>query len=52
MMEFLAFTFRDFWTFVGVLVLIYSIGVAGHMITSGLSGLIRINSDTKKEEDK
>lgn len=52
MMEFLEFTFRDFWTFIGMIILIYTIGVAGHMITSGLSGIININSDDKENEDE
>lgn len=37
MLEVLEFIFRDFWTFLGVLILIYAIGLAGNMITSGFT---------------
>lgn len=51
MMEFLEFAFRDFWTFIGIIILIYSIGAAGFMITSGLRGFVCIYNSTN-EEDK
>ena len=51
-MEFLEFVFRDFWTFIGIIILIYSIGAAGYLVTSGLRGFICIdNSDNGEEKE-
>jgi len=51
MIEFLQFTFSNFWIFCGIIILIYVIGSAVGLALSGLSGIITINkyTDTYKE---
>ena len=49
MLEILNFIFRDFWTFCGVVILLYVIGV--YCITAPLSALVCIfNKDSGDKE--
>ena len=50
MLEILNFIFRDFWTFCGVVILLYVIGV--YCITAPLSALAYIFSKDDKDKEK
>ncbi len=52
MMEVLEFIFRDFWTFCGVVILLYVIGV--YCITAPISAIAMaiVGEKTKKEDKK
>ena len=50
MLEVLNFVFRDFWTFCGVVILLYAIGV--YCITAPLSAIAYIFSKDEKDNDE
>lgn len=50
MLEILNFIFRDFWTFCGVVILLYVIGV--YCIAAPLSAIACILTNKNKEEEK
>ena len=50
MLEVLNFIFRDFWTFWGVVILLYVIGV--YCIAAPLSALVYIFSKDDKDKEK
>ena len=45
MMDFLNFTFRNLWTYFGVIMLIICIGYAVYIAFSGLKGFIHVGDD-------
>ena len=51
MLEILNFIFRDFWTFCGVVILLYVVGI--YCITAPLAVIASIfNKDSDDEEEK
>ena len=50
MLEVLNFIFRDFWTFCGVVILLYVIGV--YCITAPISAIVCIFSKNTDEKEK
>lgn len=50
MLEVLNFIFRDFWTFCGVVILLYVIGV--YCITAPISDIVCIFSKNTDENEK
>lgn len=50
MLEILNFIFRDFWTFCGVVILLYVIGV--YCITAPLAAIASIFNNDKNKEDE
>ena len=50
MLEILNFVFRDFWTFCGVVILLYVIGV--YCITAPISAIAYIFSKNTDEKEK
>lgn len=50
MLEVLNFVFRDFWTFCGVVILLYAIGV--YCITAPISAIACIFSKNTEEKEK
>lgn len=50
MLEILNFIFRDFWTFCGVIILIYAIGT--YCITAPLAVITSIFNKDSDDEDK
>jgi len=50
MLEILNFIFRDFWTFVGFIILIESVGTAIAIALAPMAGLVRIVNKVRKEE--
>lgn len=49
MLEILEFIFRDFWTFCGIVILLY---VIGYIVVASLSAIAYIFSKDEKDKEK